>query len=303
MDKLEAMQVFIAVVDGGSLSAASRQLNMPLATVSRKLADLETQLHVKLLLRSTRRMQLTDAGRDYLAACRQILEDVTQAEQQASGGYSEARGQLIVTAPIVFGRLHMVPIVCSFLRKHPNVDVQLRLSDRNFNLEEEHVDIALRIGTLPDSNLVASNVAAVRLVTCASPDYLRRMGEPMHPRDLHAQCCITFDGIMSAMAWTYKVDGALQRVPVHSRLSVSTAEAAIQAAVDGFGLTRVISYQVHDLVKSGALLHILTPFETESLPVSLVYPSQGRLPMKTRAFIDHAKTELKHRLRAQGTLV
>ena len=300
MDKLEAMQVFVAVVDGGSFSAASRQLDMPLATVSRKLAELETRLHVKLLLRSTRRMQLTDAGRDYLGACRQILEDVAQAEQQASGAYSEARGQLIVTAPIVFGRLHMVPVVCSFLRKHPNVDVQLRLSDRNFNLAEEHVDIALRIGTLPDSNLVASKVGAVRLVTCASPAYLRRMGEPKHPSELHSQCSITFDGIMSAMTWTYRIDGALDRVPVHSRLSVSTAEAAIQAAVDGFGITRVISYQIHDLVKSGALKYILTPFETESLPVSLMYQAQGRLPMKTRAFIDHAKNELMQRMREQA---
>ncbi len=297
MDKLESMQVFASVVEGGSLSAASRQLEMPLATVSRKLAELEASLNVKLLLRSTRRMQLTDAGRAYLEACKQILESVAQAEQQASGAYTEARGQLVVTAPIVFGRIHMVPIACGFLRKHPNVDIQLRLSDRNFNLAEEHVDMALRIGTLPDSNLVASKVAAVHLVTCASPAYLRRRGEPRHPRDLHKHCCITFDGIMSATEWAYRVDGDSKRIAVHSRLSVSTAESAIQAAVEGFGLTRVISYQIHDLVKSGALKHILSPFEPESLPVSLVYPAQGRLPMKTRAFIDHAKHELKQRLK------
>ena len=176
MDRLEAMSVFAAIVDGGSLSAAGRRLNVPLATVSRKLADLEAHLKTRLITRSTRKLVLTDAGRDYLDACRQILEQVDEAERAASGAYANVKGQLVVAAPIVFGRLHVVPVAAAFLEAHPDVDIQLRLGDRNVNLIEEHVDVALRIGTLPDSNLVATQVGTIRRVVCASPAYLERFG-------------------------------------------------------------------------------------------------------------------------------
>jgi DNA-binding transcriptional LysR family regulator len=178
MDRLDAMSVFAAIVDGGSLSAAGRRLNVPLATVSRKLADLEAHLKTRLITRSTRRLVLTDAGRDYLDACRQILEQVEAAERAASGAYAKIKGQLVVAAPIVFGRLHMVPVAAAFLEAHPEVDIQLRLGDRNVNLIEEHVDLALRIGALPDSNLVATQVGTIRRVVCASPAYLERFGTP-----------------------------------------------------------------------------------------------------------------------------
>ena len=293
------MSVFAAIVDGGSLSAAGRRLNVPLATVSRKLADLEAHLKTRLLTRSTRKLVLTEAGRDYLDACRQILEQVDEAERAASGAYANVKGQLIVAAPIVFGRLHVVPVVAAFLEAHPDVDVQLRLGDRNINLIEEHVDVALRIGTLPDSNLVATQLGTIRRVVCASPAYLERFNRPRSLDELAAHRCITFDGLEAANAWTF-ADGAGQKrqVRLRSRLAVSTADAAIEAAVLGLGLTRVLSYQVAAAVQDGRLVRVLVDEEPPAVPVSLIYPSQGRLPMKTRAFIDFAVGRLRDRLSA-----
>lgn len=297
MDRLDAMSVFAAIVDGGSLSAAGRRLNVPLATVSRKLADLETHLKTRLITRSTRQLVLTQAGRDYLEACRQILEQVDEAERAASGAYASVKGQLVVAAPIVFGRLHVVPVAVAFLDAHPDVDIRLRLGDRNVNLIEEQVDLALRIGNLPDSNLVATQVGAIRRVICASPRYLERFGTPGSVAELATHRCITFDGLEATTAWTFTgADGRTQRVRVRSRMAVSTADAAIEAALQGLGLTRVLSYQVADAVRDGQLVRVLTREEPPAVPASLIHPGQGRLPMKTRAFIDFAVDRLRERL-------
>ncbi len=301
MDRLDAMSVFAAIVDGGSLSAAGRQLGVPLATVSRKLADLEAHLKTHLITRSTRKLVLTDAGRDYLAACRQILEQVEEAERAASGAYAKVRGQLVVAAPIVFGRLHVVPVAAAFLEQHADVDIQLRLGDRYVNLIEEHVDVALRIGNLPDSNLVATQVGAIRRVVCASPDYLRRFGTPLSPEDLASHRCISFDGLDAATAWAFASSkGEKRSVPIHARLTVSTADAAIAASSLGLGLTRVLSYQVADALRDGRLVRVLADDEPPAVPASLVYAAQGRLPMKTRAFIDFAVSRLRDRLQGFG---
>jgi DNA-binding transcriptional LysR family regulator len=301
MDRLEAMSVFAAIVDGGSLSAAGRRLNVPLATVSRKLTDLETHLKTRLITRSTRKLVLTDAGRDYLDACRQILEQVDEAERAASGAYANVKGQLVLAAPIVFGRLHVVPVAAAFLEAHPEVDIQIRLGDRNVNLIEEHVDVALRIGALPDSNLVATQVGTIHRVVCASPTYLERFGEPQTLDELAAHRCITFDGLEAANAWTF-ADAAGQKRPVRvrSRMIVSTADAAVEAAVLGVGLTRVLSYQVAGALQDGRLVRVLVDHESPVVPASLIYPGQGRLPMKTRAFIDFAAERLRERLSALG---
>lgn len=299
MDRLDAMAVFAAIVDGGSLSAAGRRLNVPLATVSRKLADLEAHLRTRLITRSTRRLVLTDAGRDYLDACRQILEQVDGAERAASGAYAEVKGRLVVAAPIVFGRLHVVPVAAAFLEAHPEVDIQLRLGDRNVDLIEEHVDVALRIGALPDSNLVATQVASIRRVVCASPAYLKRFGTPQSLDDVAAHRCITFDGLEAATAWTFvDAEGRKRHVRVRSRMTISTADAAIEAAVLGLGLTRVLSYQVADALHDGRLVRVLIDEEPPAVPASLIYPGQGRLPMKTRAFINFAVGRLRDRLSA-----
>jgi DNA-binding transcriptional LysR family regulator len=304
MDRLDAMSVFAAIVDGGSLSAAGRRLNVPLATVSRKLADLEAHLKTRLITRSTRKLVLTDAGRDYLAACRQILEQVEEAERAASGAYAKVKGQLVVAAPIVFGRLHVVPVAAAFLELHPEVDIQLRLGDRNVNLIEEHVDVALRIGTLPDSNLVATQVGAIRRVVCASPAYLERFGTPRSLEDLPTHRCISFDGLEGSTTWTFiGEDGEKRPVAIHSRLTVSTADAAIAASTLGLGLTRVLSYQVADAFREGRLVRLLPETEPAAVPASLIYPGQGRLPMKTRAFIDFTVVQLRQRLGALDATV
>src|SRR5687767_4909387 len=184
MDRIESMSVFVAVASAGSFSGASRQLRMPLPTVSRRVSDLESHLHAKLYVRSTRKLVLTDAGQSYLLACQRILEQIAEAERGASGHYSVPRGELFVTAPIVFGRLHVLPVVTEFLRTHPHVDVRLVLSDRALNLIDDRLDLAVRIGALPDSSLVASRIGRISRVVCASPAYLDQHGVPRSPGDL-----------------------------------------------------------------------------------------------------------------------
>lgn len=299
MDRLNAMSVFVVIVDTGSLSAAGRQLNLPLATVSRKLSDLEAHLKTRLLVRSTRQLTLTDAGRHFLGACRQILEQVEEAESTAAGAYADAKGQLVIAAPIVFGRLHVVPVVAEFLAQFPDVDARLILGDRNVNLLEEHVDVALRIGELPDSGLVAVPLGTIRRVICANPDYLAQRGAPAVPQDLSRHHCVTFEALMAATAWSFDGPQGRYSVPVRSRLSVTTADAAIAAARAGVGITRVLSYQVAQSLRDRELVRILIDHEPLPVPVQLVYLGQGRLPMKARAFIDFAALRLRSLLAEQ----
>lgn len=292
MDRFEAMTVFVAIAEAGSLSAAARKLEQPLATVSRKLTLLEAQLKARLIARSTRRLELTDAGRDYLEASRQILEQVDEAERAASGAYARPHGQLVISAPVVFGRLHLLPVVVEFLREYPDVDVRLIQVDRIVNLMEEHVDLALRVGELADSGLIATKVGEVRRVVCASPAYLAAHGRPEAPADLARHVCISFEGLMSSNPWAFPGE----TVDIKARLAVSTAEAALSAAQMGLGVTRVLSYQAAESVQAGALERLLPTHEPAPVPVSLIYPGQGRLPMKCRAFLDHAAPRLRERL-------
>lgn len=296
MDRFDAMSVLLAVTDAGSLSAGARRLGMPLATVSRKVSELEAHLHTRLLNRGSRRLELTDAGQSYVAACRKILEDVVEAERAASGEYRVPRGELVITAPIVFGRLHVLPVIGDFLKAYPDIDVRITLADRVVNLLEEHVDVALRIGDLPDSSLVATRVGSIRRVVCASPDYLKARGTPVAPADLEAHDCITFEGLMSSRSWTFWSNGVPQSVAVHSRLVVNTAEAAIDMAVAGVGVTRVLSYQIASPLAGGKLAAVLESFEPAPIPISLVYSGSGLLPLKLRAFLDFATPRLKAKL-------
>ncbi|AZO52820.1 MAG: LysR family transcriptional regulator [Mesorhizobium sp.] len=296
MDRLEAMSLFIGAVEAGSLSAAARNLGIPLATVSRKISDLERHLNTRLLNRSTRRLTLTDAGHAYLAACRRILDDVGEAERTAAGEYNVPTGELVVTAPVVFGRLHVLPVVTAFLAAYPDVDIRLTLADRITQLAEDHIDLAVRIGALPDSSLVALRVGAIRRVVCASPAYLAEHGTPRIPEDLAAHSCITFEGPSGLSAWSFASGKTETRVQVRSRLQVNTAEAAIDAAISGVGPTRVLSYQVEAAVRSGALRILLPEFEPEPWPVQLVHSGQGLLPVKLRAFLDFAAPRLRERL-------
>jgi len=296
MDRFDARSVLLAVTDAGSLSAGARRLGMPLATVSRKVSELEAHLHTKLLNRGSRRLELTDAGQSYVAACRRILEDVVEAERAASGEYRAPRGELVITAPIVFGRLHVLPIVGAFLKAYPDIDVRLTLADRVVNILEEHVDVALRIGELPDSSLIASRVGLIRRVVCASPDYLEARGTPADPNDLESHDCVTFEGLTSSRSWTFWNNGVPRVAAIPSRLVVNTAESAVDMAVAGLGLTRLLSYQIEAPLAEGKLRVVLERFEPPQVPVSLVYGSSGLLPLKLRAFLDFAMPRLKAKL-------
>jgi DNA-binding transcriptional LysR family regulator len=296
MDRLESMSTLLAAVETGSLSAASRKLGVPLATVSRKVSELEAHLKTRLVNRRSRRLTLTDAGRSYVAACKRILGEIEEAEHAATGEYRSPRGDLTMTAPIVFGRLHILPVVLEFLRAYPEIDIRLTLADRVVNLVEENVDLALRIGDLPDSSLIATRLGYISLITCASPGYFVKQGRPKKPTDLASHDCITFAGLMSPQAWTF-VSGKFETtVPIHSRLIVNTAEAAIDAAIASIGITRVLSYQAAAAIRAAALAVTLEDFEPRPWPVSLVQTGQPLLPLKVRAFLDFATPRLKARL-------
>lgn len=295
MNRLDSMSILVAVVDSGSLSAAARRLGMPLATVSRKVAELESHLKTRLIQRTTRQLSLTEAGASYVAACRRILDEIAEAERAATGEYASPKGELVVTAPVVFGRLHVVPVVAEFLAHYPEINVSLVLTDRVVHLMEEQADVAIRIGELPDSTLMATRVGTVRRVVCASPAYLATHGVPVKPRDLAAHVCITFEVLASTRAWVFGSGKSEVSVPVHSRLAVNTAEAAIAAAMLGVGLVRVLFYQVADAIRDNALSVVLDAFESAPLPISLVHKGQTPLPLKLRAFLDFVAPRLRSR--------
>lgn len=295
MNRLDSMSILVAVVDSGSLSAAARRLGMPLATVSRKVAELESHLKTRLIQRTTRQLSLTEAGASYVAACRRILDEIAEAERAATGEYASPKGELVVTAPVVFGRLHVVPVVAEFLAHYPEIDVSLVLTDRVVHLMEEQADVAVRIGELPDSTLMATRVGTVRRVVCASPAYLTTHGVPVKPRDLAAHECITFEVLASTRAWVFGSGKSEVSVPVRSRFAVNTAEAAIAAAKLGVGLVRVLSYQVADAIRDDALSIVLDTFESAPLPISLVHKGQAPLPLKLRAFLDFVAPRLRTR--------
>ena len=295
MDRLDAMAIFVAAVETGSLSAAGRRLGAPLPTVSRKISELEAHLKTRLLIRSTRKLSLTDAGAAYLVAARRILEQVEEAERSAAGEYAAPRGELGVAAPIVFGRLHVLPLVNAFLQQFPEIRVRLELSDRNTDIIEEHIDVAVRIGRLRDSAMVAIRVGAVRNVVCASPAYLAAHGTPKTPADLAGLDVVTFNALGGPEVWPSGTSGgvSLPTDPNRARLSVTTAEAALDAAIAGVGVTRVLSYQAAAAVADGRLQIILEAFESSPLDVSLIHSGQGRIPLKTRAFLDMAAPQLR----------
>ncbi len=299
MDRLEAMRILLLSVDKGSFSAASRELRMPLATVSRKVGELETHLGTRLLVRTTRKLALTDAGSAYLAAARRILAEVDAAERIAAGEFQVPRGELVLTAPVLFGRLHILPIVTAFLAAYPQINIRMHFSDRNFDLIGEHVDMAARIGPLPDSSMVATRVGSMRSVVCASPTLLALHGEPTSPDDLAALPCVSFDALAPVSAWPFRVDATrITQVAIRPRLSVSTAEAAVWAAEQGVGATRVLHYQCADALRGGSLRLILAKFELEPLPVHLIHAARGELPVKMRVFLDFAVTRLRQALKS-----
>lgn len=286
MDRFEAMRTLVAAIDGGSLSAASRALGIPLATVSRRVSDLEARLGTRLVVRTSRRLIPTEEGAPFIATARRILEDLGEAERAASGEYRAPRGELLVTAPIMFGKLHVAPIVHDFLAIYPDVTVRLVLSDAVVDLVENHVDVAVRIGNLPDSSLIARRVGQVRWVVCASPDYLARHAAPEKPSDLSGHACIAFEGLQTYRQWPFGIGGHAASIAIRPRFSINTADGVIDGAIKGLGVARIMSYQASVGVSEGRLVPILESDSPAPIPVHLVHSAQALQPLKLRAFMD-----------------
>jgi DNA-binding transcriptional LysR family regulator len=300
MDRLEAMSILVASAEAGSFSAAGRQLGVPLPTISRKIAELEAHLNTRLLVRTTRKLSLTEAGLAYIAACKRILEQVDEAESQAAGEYTVPRGTLTMTAPIVLGRLHVVPVVNEFLANFAQINVYLTLSDHTISLVDEHIDLAVRVGALPDSTLVATKVGEIRRVVCGSPAYFAAHGTPKTPDDLKEHMCVTFTALASGMTWIFNPRGSKtsKGVRPYCRLKINTAESAIDAAIAGVGVTNVLSYQIAQPVAEGKLKVILQDYEPDPIPVHLVHAGHAILPLKLRRFTEFAASRLRKSLAA-----
>ena len=286
MDRLDAMSVIIAVTETGSFSAASRKLGTPVATVSRRVSELETRLKAELFQRSSRKMMLTDAGRSYIEACKRIIEQVDDAERQVSGEYRIPKGDLAVTAPWGLGHMHLLPIAVEFLKAYPEIALRLVLTDRVVNTVEENIDVSIRIGTLPDSSMIATRIGSIRFVVCASPAYFAERGSPTKPSDLGDHDCITVDSVATPATWKFAQGNRAIVTPIRSRLCVDTSEAAIQAAIAGAGLARVMSYKMEAARRSGALVLLLENFEKDPLPVHILYAERKPMPLKLRVFLD-----------------
>jgi DNA-binding transcriptional LysR family regulator len=296
MDRLEAMSIIIAVTETGSFSAASRQLKTPIASVSRKVSELEARLKTELFRRSSRRMTLTDAGRSYIEACKRIIEQVDEAEREVAGEYRTPKGDLVATAPWGLGHMHLLPIAVEFLDAHPEISLRLVLTDRVVDASKENIDVAIRIGVLPDSSMIATRIGSIRVVVCASPTYLAARGSPRSLEDLKGHDCITVDELATPLAWKFLENNRQVVTPIHSRLCVSTSEAAIQAAIAGAGLARVMSYKMQAAKRAGALEIVLDSFEQEPLPVHIVYAPRTLVPLKLRTFLNWVTPRLKTRL-------
>ncbi|MEF3063750.1 LysR family transcriptional regulator [Pandoraea apista] len=292
MDKLRAMQTFVAIVDQGSLSAAARALNSSLPAVVRTLAALETSLDVRLLNRTTRRIALTEEGRGYLDTCRQILSELQEAEARLAARHEAPTGTLVVTAPVLFGQLHVAPALYRFLRAYPAVKCRLLLNDRVVNLWEEGIDVGIRISPLEDSTLVAQSVGAIRRVVVASPGCLAEQGEVTHPRELVGKNCIRSYG-GSYGQWRFWEGGREFVVPVDGNLELSHGTTAVEACIDGMGYGCFLSYQVAAAMADGRLVRVLKDYEGPARPVSIVYPHARLLPSRTRAFVEWMKRALR----------
>jgi DNA-binding transcriptional LysR family regulator len=298
MDRIDAMAIFAEVAERRSFAEAARHLRHSPAAVTRAIGDLEARLGVRLLNRTTRAVSLTEAGERFLAGARRVLADLDEIEQAAAGEGRAPRGELRLTAPILFGRLHVTPIVVEFLLRFPDVSVALALLDRPVDLVEEGLDAAVRIGALPESSVIASRVGAVRRIVVAAPDYLARRGTPQAPADLGAHAIIAFSGISGAERWEFDQESRETSVTVKPRLVVTTAEAAVDTAREGFGITRVLSYQAADDIARGALRRLLPAHEGNEIPVHLVHPGGRHPPPKLRAFLDFATPRLRRRCAA-----
>lgn len=291
MDKLKAMQTFVQIADDGSLTAAARTLGSSLPAVVRSLAALEVHLGVRLFNRSTRRISLTEEGKNYLESSRNLLAAVDDAETALSPDANEPSGQLSVTAPVLFGQMYVAPALTRFVQRYAKMRCRLVLLDRVVNLVDEGLDVGIRIGALEDSSLVAQPLGTVQRMVVASPAYLRRHGTPTHPKELLQANCVRFSAATGPW-WTFYEDGRKFTLPVTGNLEFNQVAPAVQACVADLGFGMFISYQVAPFLAQKKLRRVLQKYELPPRPISVIYPHARLLPVRTRVFIDWIKREL-----------
>lgn len=290
MDRWQAMRIFVKVADAASFSEAARQLHMSAPAVTRAVAALEETIGTRLFVRTTRSVKLTEAGSRYLEDCRRILADIAEAEAFAAGSYAKPSGTLAVTAATLFGKMYVLPIMLEYLDAHPAMDGRAFLVDRQVNIVEEGIDVAVRIGHLADSGFTAIKVGSVRRVVCGSPAYFERHGVPRVPGELKDHRVAASTGAWASPEWRFARD---QRVTVHPGLQCNTNEAVIAAAEEGWGLTRVLNYQIGPALLEGRLQIVLADHEEPPLPVHVLYAEGRHAPAKVRAFVDLAVERLR----------
>jgi len=295
MDKLKAMQTFVAIAEAGSLTAAAVELGSSLPAVVRSLAALEAELGVRLLNRTTRRISLTEEGKQYLANCQQIITAVEEGENALTLQAAEPSGQLTITAPVLFGQMHVAPAVTRFVQRYEKMRCTLLLYDRVVNLLEEGIDVSIRIGEMQDSTLVAQPLGMMRRVVVASPAYLKKHGTPRHPLDLSAHNCMRFTpvGAASGGGWQFEDQGKSVTLPVNGNLEFNQAAPAVAACVAGVGLGKFLWYQPAPFIREKKLRIVLEEYEPPARPISVVYPHARLLPARTRVFIEWMKQELR----------
>ncbi|MCP5410312.1 MAG: LysR family transcriptional regulator [Chromatiaceae bacterium] len=298
MDKLQAMAVFVQIAERGSLTAAAEVLDKSLPSVVRILASLEENLQTRLFNRTTRRIALTEEGRIYLESCRRLLADIDDAESALGQDETEPRGMITVTAPVRFGEMHVAPAVTRFLQHYTQVQVRLLLLDRVIDMLEEGVDVAVRIAPLTDSSLVAKPVGRIRQVVCASPKLIQEVGKPGRPKELAELPCIRFTGISSGSVWHFFRDGKPVPVSVNGSLSCNQVNPAVNACIAGLGFGMFLCYQVMPAVRRGELELVLTDFEPDPLPLSLVFPHRRLSSTRLRIFVDWMAEAIPESLQA-----
>jgi DNA-binding transcriptional LysR family regulator len=292
MDRWQAMKVFVKVAETGGFAEAGRQLNMSPPAVTRTIAALEAAIGGKLLARTTRSVKLTEAGARYFEDCRRILSEIAEAEASAAGSYATPTGTLTVSAPVLFGQIYVMPILRDYLDRFSTVTGRALLLDRIASIVEEDIDVAVRIGHLPDSGNTAVRVGEVRRVVCGAPAYFEKHGTPKIPRDLAAHKLVATTGAWASTEWRFGRDQKTG-VTVHPRLFCNSNEAAISAAIAGWGITRVLSYQIGPAMAEGSLVSVLSDYEEEPLPIHVVHREGRQASAKVRAFVDFAVEKLR----------
>jgi DNA-binding transcriptional LysR family regulator len=293
MDKFGAMKTFVRIVEAGSLTNAADSLDTSLPTVVRTLAALERELGVTLLKRTTRRIRLTDEGTQYLERCRNILAAVQEAEGILVARRTDLVGKLSVTASVAFGRRYLTPIVYGFLQRYPKVSVNVLLVDRIVDLIDEGIDVAIRIAHLRDSSIVANEVGRVRRVVCASEKYLRQHGMPQTPSDIRTHRCIRHLGLSPRNEWHFRAGSRQQAIPIDSVMTCNEIDGAIDACIEGLGLSMFLSYMVAPYRKAGQLKYILESFESDPIPVQVVYPQTRLMSNRVHVFVNECVTKLR----------